>query len=97
MTTTSHPIEVASFDELLEFVERQLCGQGDLEPGVFPLTHRPLLRRGQQCGAFFCLHGPRRVRLTAVWDAAVGRVLSYDSAGKRVGEFAVRFVADDAE
>jgi hypothetical protein len=32
---------------------------------------------------FFCLHGPRSVRITAIWEAARNVVLFYSSTGER--------------
>jgi hypothetical protein len=43
----------------------------------------PLLRGDRVCGVQFVLHGPRSLRLTAIWDAARGRVLGYDARGER--------------
>ena len=42
------------------------------------------LRRGEQlCGIQFTLHGPRSVKLSAVWDSRKNEVLMYDAVGKR--------------
>jgi len=48
------------------------------------MTEAVLRQQGTPCGVLFCVYGPRRVRLTAVWDFAHNRVRYYDSAGRRL-------------
>ncbi len=79
-------ISFQQFGELKAFVEQQQCERHDLEVGAFTMTHR-LLKRGQDsCGVCFCLHGPRRVKLTAIWETDRSRVLFYDVNGQRWSE-----------
>ena len=47
------------------------------------MTERLLTRGDKPCGIFFCLHGPRSVRLTAIWETDRNSLLFYDSAGER--------------
>jgi hypothetical protein len=54
-----------------------------LEVNVFNITERILLRGGEPCGIFFCLHGPRSVKLTAVWETERNTILFYGSGGQR--------------
>ncbi|MCU0712780.1 MAG: hypothetical protein MUC43_12025, partial [Pirellula sp.] len=61
-----------------------------LLPKAFPLTEKVLRKQGNPCGVFYCLHGPRSVRLTAVFDIATARVLFYDSTGQRAGTRCVK-------
>ena len=70
-------------DKLREFVMEELCSQNELLPDAFPMTQRVLYKQGMSCGIFYCLHGPRSVRLTAVLDTQSNRVLFYDSKGQR--------------
>lgn len=70
-------------DKLREFVMEELCSQSELLPDAFPMTQRVLYKQGISCGIFYCLHGPRSVRLTAVLDTQTDRVLFYDSKGQR--------------
>ncbi len=70
-------------DKLREFVMEELCSQSGLLPDAFPMTQRVLYKQGISCGIFYCLHGPRSVRLTAVLDTQMDRVLFYDSKGQR--------------
>lgn len=65
------------------FVYEVLCQSNQLKPSCYPMTEIPLLRRGELCGILFCLHGPRLVKLTAVWDCLTNQVVFYDAAGAR--------------
>ncbi len=69
--------------QLRQFIAQTLCHQNDFEVGVFQITERVLTKKGNPCGIFFCLHGPRSVKLTAVWDCQNNTVLFYGSTGER--------------
>jgi hypothetical protein len=71
------------FNLLRETVERQLCEIGHLEPKQFPMTQREVVRAGQTCGLYFCVHGPRSVKLTAIADLQNQTVIFYGSDGIR--------------
>ncbi|MCY3010216.1 MAG: hypothetical protein NTY42_10280 [Planctomycetota bacterium] len=71
--------------QIREIVEEVICHQNQLLPKAFPLTERRLHKQGNTCGVLYCLHGPRSIRLTAVFDIATARVLFYDSTGQRAG------------
>jgi len=47
------------------------------------MTERLLLRAGRPCGMYFCLHGPRSVKFSAIWDAGNNAVLFYGATGER--------------
>ncbi len=80
------------------FVHEELCNRNELMRGAFPITERIVTKRGQPCGLFFCLHGPRSVRLTAVYDFQESRVWFYDSKGKRSGSDPISVgVSDNAQ
>jgi hypothetical protein len=51
---------------------------------AFP-TSETVLKRGkfQFCGVMFCLHGPRAVKFSAIWERESNRVLFYGPTGKR--------------
>lgn len=70
-------------DKIREIVMEELCSQNGLLPDAFPMTQRVLYKQGISCGIFYCLHGPRSVRLTAVLDTQTARILFYDSKGQR--------------
>lgn len=72
-----------TLDHLRQFVRETLSQAEHLEAAAFPFTERMLLRRRLPCGMFFCLHGPRSVKLTAVWDALTNVLLFYNAAGER--------------
>ncbi len=78
--------EVGQIDDLQslrEYVHATICNQNELEVGVFEVTERILLRGGKPCGLYFCLHGPRSVKLTAIWETDRNTVLFYGSNGER--------------
>ena len=69
--------------QLRQLVSQTLCQQNDFEEGIFHITEK-LLKRGKKiCGIFFCLHGPRSVKLTAVWENEKNSIRFYDSAGEK--------------
>ena len=71
-------------EQLREYVEETICAQNELEVGVFPISERVLLRGGAPCGIYFCLYGPREVRLSAIWDTERNTVRFYGSSGDRL-------------
>ena len=75
--------ELETLPQLRQFIAQTLCHQNDFEVGVFQITERVLTKKGSPCGIFFCLHGPRSVKLTAVWDSLKNTVLFYGSTGER--------------
>jgi hypothetical protein len=83
MTETS--LQIGSITDLRDFVQEQLCDQNELEVGAFQLTERVLEKSGTPCGVFFCLHGPRSVKLIAIWETSSNTILFYGSTGERVG------------
>ena len=68
---------------LREYVEQTICDQNELEVGAFAMTERILLRGGRPCGIYFCLHGPRSVKFTAIWETDRNTILFYGSTGQR--------------
>lgn len=81
MVTSSR--ELQTLDQLREYVTQTLCIHDELELDAFPVSERILLRGGVPCGMFFCLHGPRSVRYTAVWETDGNSILFYGSTGER--------------
>ena len=70
-------------DHLRDYVYQTLCNQEQLEPGVFPMTERAILRASSPCGIYFCLHGPRSVKCTAIWETETNSILFYGASGQR--------------
>ena len=81
MLTDSERIQ--NLDDMREYVNETLCYHEKLEIGAFPMTERILVRRGEPCGIYFCLHGPRAVKFSAIWDTDRNMVLFYGSTGER--------------
>ena len=75
--------QIKNLENLREFVNKVLCHSGELEVGAFRMTERLLVRAGKPCGIFFCLHGPRAVKFTAIWETDRNTVLFYGSSGER--------------
>jgi hypothetical protein len=78
--------QIGNLENLRQFVVDVLCTQNQLEPGAFPVSERILVRGGRPCGLFFCLHGPRSVKFTAIWETEHNTVLFYDASGERTGK-----------
>lgn len=76
-------------DALRKLVRGRLAELGHLEEDAFPMTERVVVKRGRPCGVYFCLHGPRSVKLTAVADFQTKKVMLYGSDGQRAGQHAV--------
>ncbi len=47
------------------------------------MTSQVLTRRGRPCGIFFCLHGPRSVKCTCIWETDKNTMLFYGTSGER--------------
>jgi hypothetical protein len=75
--------QISNLETLRQFVIAVLCEQNQLELGAFPVSERILVRGGRPCGLFFCLHGPRAVKFTAIWETDQNTLLFYDAAGER--------------
>jgi len=72
-----------NLENLRDYVNKVLCQHDQLELGAFRMTERILLRSGKPCGIFFCLHGPRSVKVTAIWETEQNTILFYSSTGER--------------
>jgi hypothetical protein len=79
----AHFHQVESVRGLREFVNTTICARYQLQEGAFSMTERILLRGGKRCGIYFCLHGPRATKFTAIWDADQNQVLFYGSRGEK--------------
>jgi len=81
---TATTTEVGSMADLKYFVYQTLCRDHELLLNAFP-TSETLLRKSNDdcCGVMFCLHGPRAVKFSAIWEKENNRVLFYGPTGKR--------------
>ena len=75
--------EIRSLNEMKEFIHRILCEKENLLEDQFQMTEMQLFRRGRDCGLQFSLHGPRSVRLGAIWATDHNTVYFYDTRGTR--------------
>ena len=76
-------VDLQDLDDLRQYVHKMICHQNELEFDVFQITERMLTRRGRPCGILFCLHGPRSVKLTAIWETDRNTILFYGCTGER--------------
>ena len=83
-TMLANSPQISSLDDLRDYVQQTICDQNELERGAFEMTERVLVRSGRPCGMYFCLHGPRSVKLTAIWETDRNTVLFYGSVGERL-------------
>ena len=75
---------IKTFSDLRHFVYQTLCEHHELLANSFPTTESLLKRGGRDaCGVMFCLHGPRAVKITAIWEKDNNRILFYGPTGKR--------------
>jgi hypothetical protein len=79
------PTEVKTLEHLRHFVHVTLCRKENLLEYQFPMTELELQQNGRRCGVQFVLHGPRSVRLSAVWAEFANEILLYDATGHRFG------------
>lgn len=75
--------EIDSLEDLRDYVNETFCAHYQLEVDAFHMTERMLRRGGKPCGMYFCLHGPRAVKFTAIWETDRNRVLFYGPTGER--------------
>lgn len=81
---TAAAAQINDLNDLRDYVHETLCNQNELELGVFPFNERILVRSGKPCGILFCLHGPRSVKFTAIWETQQNTILFYGSSGERM-------------
>ena len=85
MTAPPHSVvALPTPDALREYVHRALCELDQLDPAAAPLLVTGLARGKAACGVLFHVAGPRLLRTAAVWAADEGKLLLYDSTGRRV-------------
>lgn len=80
---TANHLQTGNLADLKDYIYKTLCEHEKLEIGVFPMTESVLTRRAQPCAIYFCLHGPRSVKFTAIWDADRNAIFFYGATGER--------------
>jgi hypothetical protein len=78
-----HSQQFGDLSELRAFVCSTLCSHDQLEPDAFAMSESVLLRAATPCGMYFCLHGPRQVKYTAIWETDRNTILFYGPSGER--------------
>ena len=76
-------LQFRTLEDLRDFVTQTFCKCFELQNGAFDMTERILRRGGRPCGVQFCLHGPRAVRFTAIWETEHNQILFYGATGER--------------
>lgn len=75
---------IHTLEDLQRFVYRTICNSNELLMNEFPTTETVLRKsNGNSCGMMFCLHGPRTVKFSAIWEKDKNRVLFYRANGER--------------
>lgn len=93
----SIPLEtVRSLDGLREYIHGRLCEKENLLADQFRMTEMTLRRRSRNCGLQFSLHGPRNVRLGAIWAADHNVIYLYDAQGQRYEKVRLKHRLADA-
>ena len=75
--------EIQTLEDLREYVNETICDHEQFEIGAFEMSERILTRSGRPCGIYFCVHGPRQVKLSAIWETDRNTILFYGSDGER--------------
>ncbi len=74
---------IPTLDALRQYVHAQLCAKESLLEDQFQTHEDSLMKRGQVCGRQFQLHGPRSIRLGAIWASDQNLIYFYDTQGER--------------
>jgi hypothetical protein len=77
------PSEISTIEDLREFVHATLCSKENLVADQFKMIERELKKNGRPCGIQYTIHGPRQVRLSAVWASDRNLLYFYDTSGVR--------------
>jgi hypothetical protein len=75
--------EIQTLEDLRDYVNEIICQHEQFEIGAFEMSQRILVRGGRPCGIYFCVHGPRHVKLSAIWETDRNTILFYGSDGER--------------
>lgn len=77
------PSDISTLEDLREFVHATLCAKENLVSEQFQMIERELTKNGRPCGVQYTIHGPRQVRLSAVWASDRNLLYFYDTSGVR--------------
>ncbi|RLS51166.1 MAG: hypothetical protein DWH91_19760 [Planctomycetota bacterium] len=87
---------IRTFAELRQFVHAQLCAKESLLDDQFETRETELVMRGRTCGRQYHLHGPRSIRLGAVWAGDQNQLYFYDTQGERYSKLQLSHPITDA-
>lgn len=79
-------LSLPTLEKLCQYVHQTLCDHDKLDLATSPLKKSLVKRKGQPCGLFFQINGPRMVKAYAVWAGDDHRILFYDTSGLRFAE-----------
>lgn len=75
---------IKTLEELRRYVYATLCDDHELLADAFPTSETAIRKNnGDACGVMFCVHGPRAVNFTAIWEKQRNRVFFYGPLGER--------------
>ncbi len=75
---------IKTLEELRRYVYATLCDDHELLSDAFPTSETTIRKNnGDECGVMFCVHGPRAVNFTAIWEKRKNRVFFYGPLGER--------------
>ncbi len=75
---------LSTLEDIRNYIAETLGQLETLEARQYSLSQHILHRSGAPCGIHFCLHGPRALQLTAIWETDRNTILFYSSRGERV-------------
>jgi hypothetical protein len=84
LSMVKHTTRLQNLQEIRQYISNTLSQIDLLQPDSYHLSEHMLMRNDKPCGLYFCLHGPRSVRLTAIWETDSNTILFYSSCGKRI-------------
>lgn len=84
------PGDLRTAEDVRQFIQQKLCEKENLVLNQFPVSETVLHKRGQICGIQYVLHGPRSVKLGAVWACDTNMIYLYDAAGQRYEKLQLR-------
>lgn len=75
--------EVRTLNDLRNYIHLSLCARENLLPDQSGILESRLVKRGEECGRQFTVHGPRSVKLGAIWTSEHNEIFFYGTNGER--------------
>lgn len=87
---------IKTIEDLQNYVYETICADNDLLIDAFPKSRRIISRNGGEvCGVMFCVHGPRTVDFTAIWEREENRIFFYGPTGERYRQIILKETLSD--